>query len=287
MPVLNLGHGVESGHGTSSFVFRLPEALRSVGRVELHALIVPPSPLAAYVMVSVPELGIDSMPVCYKSIHHPVAGNTYALDCNPRWHQHAPPTPIGQVSRLTVRITCPKSAPLSPGAITMLFLIKHNPRCELPLLISPRPACTTQLIMLDMARATRQATGDGYAFEVAMPDGPVHNIQLVRLCALRMPPLFLPPHTWEPYVDLELPELGAKWQVQHTWYYTNQDTVDWCVLPDHHCVWPQPLATVSRVSVRLASRIGSGEPHTVTAAETGGRLCCSVLLQLVSTRFLY
>ncbi|WIA10873.1 hypothetical protein OEZ85_011039 [Tetradesmus obliquus] len=283
VPVSNLAEAVSSGANTSDFVLRLCEPLRGVSRVEVFSLAAPPPDRAAadgasaattYVLLTIAELGIAQMPVFYRCLHHPEAGITFTLDCNPEWHFAAPAVPLGPVDRLSVRLTRPDGSLFADAHVTMLLRVTCAPRQELLLRATTQSKTQTQLLLLDMANSS------SYEF-VASLATPLYNIEGVRLLGMRMPPLFIPASsTWEPYLELHIEELGIRWQVQHTWYFTNHDTVDWCVLPQHHRRCLVPPINATRLTARILSRINTGKLHTVTPNETCDRYQCCILLQV-------
>lgn len=287
VPICNMGEQVLHGSGSSAFCVRLWDPVRNVSHVELSCLAVPPPPLdgvSSYVQLTIPELKVSKWPVFYRCMHFHEAGNTYTLDCNPKWHFLALQVPIGVVERLTVFLTHPDDTPLkTPSEIALLLRLTHCPRQEiLPMSMPSRKQ--TKLVMLDISKAQTQPQPDSYDFVTSLDEQPFYDIESVRLLGIRMPPLFLQAtKTWEPYLHLHIPELNIEWTVQHTWYYTDHDIVDWCVLPEYHCVaHMRPPVTTTRLSVQLLSSIATGKPHIVTRHETCDKLKCSILLQITS-----
>lgn len=278
------------GANSSSFGARLDEPLPNVCRAELCALSVPPpgNNGNTYVLVTIRELDITELPVFYRGLHHAEQGNTYPLEVRPGLHVHAPILPIASVDRLSVTICSPDGTPL-PGAclpISLLLRITVTPRLEVlawqDLKLAP---VQEKLVMLDMDFALARQ-GDTYCFQARLPGHqPLFDVSFVRLVGLRMPPLFVRPRTWEPYVELHLQELGIRWLVQHTWYFTDHDMVDWSVLPDHHAASVQPPRTLpGKLTVNLSSRMKTGVFHPVTSSETCDRSTCCILLHVTSRR---
>jgi hypothetical protein len=122
-------------------------------------------------------------------------------------------------------------------------------------------------------------TGSSYEFVTSL-DKQLSMVQAVRLIGLRMPPLFIRTRTWEPFLVLTIDELGVRWPVHHTWYMTDHDVVDWCVMPEQHSKQVSPPVSCNKLSVSLLSSIVSGVPHIITAKETCDILRCSILLEV-------
>ncbi|KAF6252691.1 hypothetical protein COO60DRAFT_1643815 [Scenedesmus sp. NREL 46B-D3] len=213
LTICNAGESVTCGAGTSSFVVRLRDVLRHVGRVQLFALAAEPDPSITYVRLSVRELGIDEWPVFYRcmQLNGDFSTNGFLLECMPDWHAASHATPLGLVDRLSVHVTRPDGSALGSTHVTLLLKVAHTPRlAEAPLLQLQRSPKQAGLLMLDMACA-RGADGVRYEFVVPL-DEPLYSVDAVRLLDLRMPPVFvsLPRRAWEPYVHVEIEELGIR-----------------------------------------------------------------------------
>lgn len=292
-PVLNTSDDVCAGAGSSVFVQKLCEPLRNVSRVELCSLVLPPESGLCYVLVSIDELGMRDMPVMFRGLHHHQAGTTFTLDCNPDWHMTEMPSRTEPVTRLSVSITRPDRTKFDgPVIVAMMLRITHAPLLEVVRAITWAPDAaverlTRSLMVLDTDFAEVVEGHDVYHF-VSPCETPLYDVCEVRLLGMRMPPLFWARDRWEPYCTLVIPELNVTWPIQHSWFLTDKDIVDWSALPEYHVHIQSPVSTAQRLTVRLlATPPSGGQQQVLTAAQTSNRFKCCLLLQLIHRRLPY